>query len=154
MWRLIRFALLGRGGQQHGVIDSLSEAHKGRHVAPQIGDNYLLVCDGSVFAWVSAAGRECHVDDAVQVTESWRNRWSPKSPKRRHCRCPACRREGAWITKSLRLAEGPDDAPGLFQYCRQAARDDAVDQGARCGAKPLRQLLNPDLPWALPLLLS
>jgi hypothetical protein len=68
--------------------------------------------------------------------------------------CPAWRREGAWITKSLRLAEGPDDAPGLFQYCRQAARDDAVDQGARCGAKPLRQLLNPDLPWALPLLLS
>jgi hypothetical protein len=73
MWRSIRLSLLRWRGQKHGIINCLSEVSECWEIAPQMGDNHLLVYDSSVFVGVSAAGRECNTDDTVRVTESWRN---------------------------------------------------------------------------------
>src|ERR1043165_5775867 len=73
MWRLIRFALLRWGGQQHGIIDSLPEVHKRGRVPPQISDSHLLIHDSPVFSGVSAISREREGKYAVGVANSRHN---------------------------------------------------------------------------------
>jgi hypothetical protein len=73
MWRLIRFSLWYWCGKQHGAIERLPQVQSRRNVAPQIGDNHLLIHNFAVQPNPGSVGRQGDVDNSIREAKCGRN---------------------------------------------------------------------------------
>src|SRR6266516_6133176 len=88
---LARFAFRRWRGQQQRLVESVAETKRGLHVATKIGDDDLLIQNGTILSNPGAIGRQGEIHHTVGKPECGRpfikNEWGVQSVANRNYGC-------------------------------------------------------------------